>query len=142
MSKTRLAAVMIDIDYFKKYNDTRGHVQGDRLLKELGGILASRTRKSDLVCRYGGEEFLVLLHETGIEGARVVAEELRQTVEAELGVTISLGVAEYSEALMKEEEELIARADEALYRAKAMGRNRTEVTLHADAGGGTRQDGT
>jgi len=141
-SKTRLAAVMIDIDYFKKYNDTRGHVQGDRLLKELGGILASRTRKSDLVCRYGGEEFLVLLHETGIEGARVVAEELRQTVEAELGVTISLGVAEYSEALMKEEEELIARADEALYRAKAMGRNRTEVTLHADAGGGTRQDGT
>jgi diguanylate cyclase (GGDEF)-like protein len=133
-SGTRLSAILIDIDHFKKYNDTRGHVAGDRLLKELGKFLAGQTRKSDLAVRYGGEEFLLLLHETGIQGAGIFAEQLRRTVEMDLDVTISLGVAEYSGARMNDDE-FIALADSALYRAKAKGRNRTEIDIDTGPAG-------
>lgn len=123
-----LSVVMIDIDHFKDYNDTFGHVAGDKILSELARIIASKTREADLAVRYGGEEFLLLLHETGSEGARTVAETLRKTVEQELGITISLGVAVMSGTFTTTKEDFISRADEALYRAKQKGRNRVEVS--------------
>jgi diguanylate cyclase (GGDEF)-like protein len=121
-----LSLVMIDIDHFKHFNDTQGHLAGDQLLTLLAKILLREVRRADYVFRYGGEEFLVLLPETGPERAREAAERLRQTVEAEAGVTISLGVAHLEESPSKPEQ-LIAHADRALYRAKQNGRNRVET---------------
>ncbi len=124
--RKNLSVIMLDIDYFKKYNDTHGHVAGDKLLSDVGRIILGKTRDGDFSVRYGGEEFLMVLHETDLEGARLLAETLRKTFEAELGITMSLGVAQYSDRL-REDEKLIAAADEALYRAKENGRNRVEV---------------
>jgi diguanylate cyclase (GGDEF)-like protein len=121
-----LSLVMIDIDHFKHYNDTQGHLAGDQLLTMLAKILLREVRRADYVFRYGGEEFLVLLPETGPERAQEAAERLRKTVEAEAGVTISLGVAHLEESPSKPEQ-LIAHADRALYRAKQNGRNRVET---------------
>jgi len=122
-----LSVVMLDIDHFKNYNDTYGHVEGDRLLVRLADILLREVRKADYIFRYGGEEFLVLLPETGPDRARETAERLRRAVEAKAGgVTISLGIASLSESL-QEKDRLIDVADNALYRAKKNGRNRVET---------------
>ncbi|EKD38335.1 MAG: Response regulator receiver modulated diguanylate cyclase [uncultured bacterium] len=119
--------VMLDIDHFKNYNDTRGHLEGDKLLVRLADILMREVRKADYVFRYGGEEFLVILPATGSHMAFRAAERLRRAVETwGGGVTISLGVASLCEAL-DTKEKLIDAADSALYRAKANGRNRVEV---------------
>lgn len=122
-----LSVLMMDIDYFKKYNDTHGHQAGDRLLKEVGNVLTEEVRTGDLVARYGGEEFLVLLPDTEIEGAVNTAERIRTAVSESLGVTISIGAAAYQ--MEEKPEGLIERADKALYRAKEGGRNRVEVDL-------------
>lgn len=126
---TRLAAVMLDIDHFKRVNDTYGHLAGDRVLKEIAGVLGKGVRRADLIGRYGGEEFCILL--PGIERDALLAklEALRASVAAtpiahgaeHLTVTISLGASqEPAETLQA----LIDRADAALYQAKEGGRNR------------------
>ncbi len=119
------SVIMLDIDYFKKYNDTYGHPAGDKLLVELAKILKGEVREIDLVVRYGGEEFLILLPETKLSEAYEVAERIRKTVEAETGITISLGVSSYQQGMQKKED-LINKSDEALYLAKQKGKNRVE----------------
>lgn len=124
----RLSVIMLDIDHFKRYNDTRGHVEGDRLLAKIAAILSREMRSADYLFRYGGEEFLVILPESDLAMACAVAERLREAVEAEGEVTISLGVATYR-TTMQDKESLVREADAALYRAKENGRNRVERTV-------------
>ncbi len=127
------AALMVDIDYFKRVNDLYGHAIGDQALQGLARHLNSMTRDIDIVGRYGGEEFVILLSKTPLGAARDIAERLRSAVEnsplatdsGNLRVTISLGVAAISSET-PDLETLIARADQALYIAKHKGRNRVE----------------
>src|SRR5712691_8223473 len=127
-----VAAIMLDIDHFKRFNDTLGHEAGDLVLRELAGVLGRFARESDVACRYGGEEFLVLLPECPFDDARCKAEQLREEVaklelrydDRPLGpVTVSIGVAAFPDHA-KESEELLRCADDALYLAKQTGRNR------------------
>ena len=123
-----LSLVLLDIDHFKKFNDEYGHNEGDRVLRMTADVMKKVLRKMDCIGRWGGEEFMVLLPHTGLEGAYATAEKIRLSVASSdinrfRGVTISLGVAEYRP---KETfESLVGRADAAMYRAKAEGRNRT-----------------
>ena len=129
-SHTSLAVMMIDIDHFKKVNDTYGHAAGDKVLQEVAAILKNTVREADLVCRWGGEEFVVFLHKCAVADAERIAEQLRSKVAAQLyeyelyhlNVTLSIGIASYrhDEGL----QEVMARADGALYLAKDTGRNR------------------
>jgi len=121
-----LSLLMLDIDHFKKYNDTYGHLAGDRLLISIADTVSAEVRETDLVVRYGGEEFLILLPDTDITHAQQTAERIRKAVEKKTGVTISLGVSTHQYE-MREKEELIDKADIALYKAKQNGRNRVEV---------------
>ena len=125
-----LSLIMIDLDHFKKFNDSYGHLEGDTLLRKIAQILKSSLRETDYVARYGGEEFAVILPETNKAGASFAAERVRKTISeqtfGEVGekMTISLGVASYpDDACLRTD--LIKKADEALYRAKKEGRNRT-----------------
>jgi len=113
--------VLVDLDDFKRINDERGHPEGDRLLKEVGRYLVAHVRREDLVGRWGGEEFALLLPETNPLQAERLAERLREGLKA-LGVTASFGVAGYRGDLL----DLYQRADRALYRAKAGGKDRVE----------------
>lgn len=130
-NKTLLSLVLMDIDHFKKINDIYGHDEGDRVLEAMATILSSMTREGDMVARYGGEEFILLLPGSSMEQSYQIAERTRERISKEVSVrnnqkiTISLGVAEY----VHEEsiDTLIKRADEALYKAKGAGRNRTEM---------------
>jgi two-component system, cell cycle response regulator len=132
-----LACLMIDIDNFKMINDTYGHMAGDAAITQVACILSEVGRATDTVCRYGGEEFLMLLAETDLEGALTVAEKIRHTTAARLfgdgqsifRLTLSLGVAELNEH--ESGNDMIARADSALYKAKQDGRNRVEMALVA-----------
>lgn len=127
-----LSVVMIDADHFKEYNDTFGHVQGDQVLKRLGGVFEKNLREVDTVARFGGEEFILLLPDTDKHGAIAVAEKLRKLVEREKcydadgnetrKITISLGVATFPDDVGGIED-LIDHADIALYRSKEKGRN-------------------
>jgi diguanylate cyclase (GGDEF)-like protein len=121
-----LSIIMLDIDHFKKYNDSYGHVEGDRLLVAIANILLRQLRSPDHVFRYGGEEFLVMLPETDVKNAYKVAERLRKAVAAHSKVTISLGVSSYHTSIQGKEA-LISAADDALYLAKQNGRDRVEV---------------
>ena len=135
--KNPLCAMMIDIDFFKKVNDTYGHASGDSVLRTVASIIKEHLRESDIPSRYGGEEFAVLLPYTHIEEAQIVGERLRKAVEAapipidkkNINVTISMGLAEFTPE--ESGEELFKRADTALYEAKASGRNR--VCIHKNA---------
>ena len=127
-----LTLVMADIDHFKRFNDTYGHQMGDQALKQVAELLLSSVRAADYVCRYGGEEFAILLPETDLVAARTMAERSRQRVEqqpVDVGkgqpapLTVSLGVATYPEHA-DDSSSLLAQADAALYDAKAAGRNR------------------
>lgn len=117
----KLAAIMLDIDHFKKYNDSHGHQAGDELLAAIGRILLGVVRESDVAARYGGEEFVILLPETTNPPAREIAERIRRTVEAQTEVTVSLGVSYLQPGMSGET--LIGMADAALYQAKESGRN-------------------
>jgi diguanylate cyclase (GGDEF)-like protein len=127
-----LSLVMFDIDFFKKVNDTHGHLAGDAVLKEVSRRIKTRIRREDLFARYGGEEFCCILTKTLRDGALLFADALRQIIAREpfahenlqLQVTVSLGVAELSQIQPQTGEELIRRADENLYSAKHAGRNR------------------
>lgn len=128
--RDRISVIMLDIDHFKKFNDTYGHKVGDSGIRHLAGIISESVRKTDIVGRYGGEEFMVTLPDTGIRDAAVVAEKLRLAVEEStfnhgLKMTVSIGCAEYDPSNDIESfEDLCSRADEALYEAKNGGRNR------------------
>ncbi len=129
-----LALIMIDIDHFKKFNDTWGHQAGDLVLKEVARLIKSSCRSGDTVARYGGEEIAVILPMTGSGKAEMVAERIRQAVEKHrialhkeyLSVTISLGLAMLN-AGIADKDTLIRCADKALYASKAQGRNRLTV---------------
>ncbi|NGM86535.1 diguanylate cyclase [Parapusillimonas sp. SGNA-6] len=126
-----VAAVVFDVDYFKTVNDTHGHAVGDEVLKAIATVSQDQARIEDVVARMGGEEFLVLLPDTGLEPARRFAERLRQTIEQTRfpipeRVTISLGVACYPDHGADIMNVLMA-ADDALYEAKSKGRNRVYV---------------
>jgi two-component system cell cycle response regulator len=129
-----LSVVLCDLDFFKAVNDTHGHPAGDAVLRTFAEVMAQTFREPDLVGRIGGEEFLVLLPETDVEGAVVGAERLRKAMEAtpvDIGgtlirVTCSLGVATRTDDDI-EPGALVGRADAALYKAKAAGRNRVEA---------------
>ncbi|WP_434563277.1 diguanylate cyclase [Pseudomonas sp. Z5-35] len=129
-----LSLVMLDIDHFKRVNDTYGHQAGDKVIENVARLLHEHVRESDVAGRYGGEEFGVVLSDTDKEGARVFAERLRKAVEEllvqyngqDIRFTISLGVADLSEP-SNDHAELIARADQALYTSKKTGRNRVTV---------------
>lgn len=121
------SVIMLDIDFFKDFNDTKGHPAGDVLLSELSKLILKESREVDLVVRYGGEEFLILLPDTSLEKSYEAAERLRKVVESKTEVTISLGVASYSKKTVKEKD-LIDKADAALYKAKQNGRNRIETS--------------
>lgn len=128
--KQKLSLAMIDIDHFKKFNDTYGHLVGDEVLYELAQNLQETIRRYDVLARFGGEEFLVLLPETSITKAKIATERMRNGLDRspklkKYGVTVSIGVTEYKEGdTMKK---MIKRADKALYSAKKNGRNRVEV---------------
>jgi len=130
----RLSLVMVDVDNFKNYNDTLGHMQGDEALKVIASTLGSKSRKIDTVARYGGEEFAIVMPGTSKENARLFAERLRGEVEKIFAdekdiqpnkrLTISCGVASYPEDASSKED-LVMRSDIALYDAKMSGKNRT-----------------
>lgn len=133
--KHPLACILVDIDHFKAVNDTYGHPIGDKVLIEVAAAIRESIRTTDLVARFGGEEFIVLAPETSAAAAHMVAERIRRaitektTAKADQGlpvVTASLGVAT-TEVPVLDESDLVAKADTALYRAKHEGRNRVVV---------------
>lgn len=140
-----LSVLMIDVDHFKEYNDKCGHLAGDEALRRLGRSCEEISRESDIIARFGGEEFVMILTETDLASARVVAERLQECIERtdfdcqerlEAGrLTVSIGVAQLdhgSGVKYESASSLINRADHALYQAKEKGRNRIEVAPAAD----------
>ena len=138
-NNTPFSVILVDIDYFKKVNDRFGHLVGDSLLKGVARVLRSQTRRNDMVARFGGEEFLILLPETDVAGAYSVAEKIRTTLlnkewtikesKKSIGlVTASMGIALYD--MDESDNSVIHRADAALYKAKAQGRN--QVVIQAE----------
>lgn len=129
-----LSFALIDLDYFKKVNDTFGHAAGDEVLKEVAARFSDSVRSSDLIARYGGEEFAVLMPQTPLEDAVQFAEKIRSVVEETpirtedtvIPVTVSIGVASNSLTHFDSTLELVDSADKALYRAKESGRNQVQ----------------
>ncbi|WP_331344425.1 sensor domain-containing diguanylate cyclase [Cellvibrio sp. UBA7661] len=132
-AKTPLSMILLDIDHFKTINDNHGHLTGDRVIMRVARLLENSLRNGDVLCRWGGEEFLILLKQTSLDAAQGVAEKLREVMAAEqfqlgtktLHITGSFGVAEFGgvETLVH----FFARVDRALYLAKSAGRNRIEA---------------
>ena len=132
---TPLSLLMIDIDYFKHYNDTNGHLAGDEVLRAIAILIERGVRQTDIVARYGGEEFSAILTNTGRDGAFEIAERVRKNVsdtcfpnesaQPNKDLTVSVGVATFSSSISTLTD-LIREADHALYRAKKGGRNRVE----------------
>ncbi len=129
-----LSLIMLDIDHFKKVNDSFGHLTGDDVLAGVASELSSSIRVTDFVGRYGGEEFIVVLTRTRLDGALIVAGRLRKIIDEartrdsdgnDIQVTVSLGLTEYRQG--DDPRSLISRADKALYMAKENGRNRVET---------------
>jgi diguanylate cyclase (GGDEF)-like protein len=136
--RTPLTCLMIDVDHFKSINDRYGHLAGDEVLRQLAHCINGEVRSSDVSARYGGEEFVILLPNTSMDAGRLLAERIRQavaveafelrSVEGQLPITVSIGVAEHQPGSSEQDlkvagERLIALADLALYEAKAGGRN-------------------
>ncbi len=127
-----LSLIMLDIDHFKEINDIHGHAGGDQVLMRLATVLRSQTRDIDTICRYGGEEFVILLPFTDLRGAMAKAEQIRRAAAVQqlrwngqhIRFKVSLGVAELANSAW-DVETLVAAADQALYQAKREGRNRT-----------------
>ncbi|MBI3392296.1 MAG: diguanylate cyclase [Nitrospirae bacterium] len=144
--KVPLSLLMVDIDNFKRVNDTRGHQAGDEVLRTVACLLEGDLRRSDLLARYGGEEFVILLPGTTIDRAYFKAERLRRLIEDhsfaynghEIGLTISAGVSAVPMDGVKGIDDFLGMADRALYRAKRGGRNRVEI---GDGTGGEEKGG-
>jgi two-component system cell cycle response regulator len=133
---TSMALLMLDIDHFKKINDTYGHPAGDAVLVAVADALTRSVRNEDVVARYGGEEFAIILRSINVEGGRMLGERLRRMIELlqvdvggpqPLKVTVSVGVAAFPESNVQNGVELVEAADTALYRAKNGGRNRISL---------------
>jgi diguanylate cyclase (GGDEF)-like protein len=132
-----LAVLMFDIDHFKQVNDTYGHVVGDRVLRNISGMIRQGIREGDILLRYGGEEFMVILPGASRDDAFAIAERVRHIVREnattyganQICVTISVGLDSMPETSINNEQELIANADGALYQSKNAGRDRT--TIHS-----------
>ena len=132
-----ITVAMMDIDDFKKVNDTYGHLAGDYILKEISKIILTTLRKTDFVYRYGGEEICILMPETPLENAVIPLERIRKTIEnrnfifegKQIKTTISVGISTYKKEL-RDAKELIEKADEALYKAKRDGKNRVITENH------------
>ncbi|GAB4349725.1 MAG: GGDEF domain-containing protein [Gammaproteobacteria bacterium] len=133
--RSPFSVLMADIDHFKRFNDTHGHLVGDKVLRFVASVLKRTLKGRDLAARFGGEEFAVILPQTGLEGAASVAEQIRKAVssgqlrdtangERYGTITISIGVAQYTPG--ESPDALLQRVDRALYGAKAQGRNRVE----------------
>lgn len=137
-TKMPVSLIYMDIDHFKKYNDQNGHPMGDQLLKMFATVLQKTSRKNDIVCRIGGEEFVMILPHTDAKGAAIKAEKLRRILEATkfpfgekqpLGfVSSSMGVSEYP-SHSSDPESLVKAADEALYVSKSTARNRVTLAV-------------
>lgn len=129
--ETSLSLLLLDIDHFKKVNDTHGHLAGDAVLSNFAQVLSRAVRNEDVVARFGGEEFAIILRSIGIESAVQMAERLRRLVEAThavatsglLKATVSIGVAGLPSSVVRTPDQLVEAADKALYQAKADGRN-------------------
>ncbi|HUI71244.1 MAG TPA: sensor domain-containing diguanylate cyclase [Spirochaetia bacterium] len=136
--KSTFSLLMFDIDHFKKFNDVYGHLQGDRIIREIARVLMRSIRQVDFPARYGGEEFAVILPSVDLTGALVVAERIRRKIEsfafpnanggAPLHVTISVGATELDPESAYVPTEIIRDADKALYKSKAEGRNRVSAS--------------
>jgi len=131
-----LSALMVDIDKFKLINDTNGHIVGDDVIKEIANILLGLTRESDVVVRFGGEEFIILLPNTNIEGASLIAGKIKVAIEDKkmvldngtvIDFTASIGVAECDYDKDSDIDSLVHRVDVAMYDAKRSGRNKVVV---------------
>jgi len=129
--------ITLDIDKFKKINDTYGHLVGDEVIIKVAHIIEAEVRTSDIVARFGGEEFVMLLQDCNLDDAYKVAEKVREDIEktsisvhidTEVKFTVSIGVAQFSEVDNNNIELTLSRADEALYKAKNIGRNKTVVS--------------
>jgi diguanylate cyclase (GGDEF)-like protein len=128
---SELAVLLIDLDFFKRINDTDGHLAGDEVLRQLASRIQSAVRTVDIVARYGGEEFVVILPETSPTGAMTFADRLRLGIETQefpvgegiIRLTVSIGVSTFPAANIASADDLFARADAAMYRAKQDGRN-------------------
>ncbi|PIQ26344.1 hypothetical protein COW36_14850 [bacterium (Candidatus Blackallbacteria) CG17_big_fil_post_rev_8_21_14_2_50_48_46] len=136
--KKPLSLIISDVDYFKKFNDTHGHLLGDRVLKEIAVILQDSVRETDIVARYGGEELAILLPETPLKAACEVAERIRRNVaqfaftgkdNQTVSLSLSMGVTCTDEDMDLQVSELIVRADTALYKAKNQGRNQISQAM-------------
>jgi diguanylate cyclase (GGDEF)-like protein len=127
-----LSIVMFDIDVFKRINDTYGHLSGDRVLKTIVSLIKEEVRKIDYLIRWGGDEFILILPETNLEGTKGLAERIRNSIANHKfdnmeGVTVSLGITHFRKG--DSEGTLMKRADEALYKAKMNGGNRVEINI-------------
>lgn len=127
------AMMFVDADHFKEINDTKGHQYGDQVLKFIASTLTECTRESDLVCRYGGEEFIIYLPDGAVDVAVSLADRIHQSLlsNPEFDVTVSIGIT--NSIINENIDDVISRADKALYKAKQNGRNRTEVILKDSA---------
>jgi two-component system cell cycle response regulator len=134
--ESMLTLLLLDIDHFKRINDERGHLVGDGVLRQIGALVEASVRTVDIAARYGGEEFVLILPETSQEGGIIFAERLRESIERypfdasgeePLHLTASIGVATFPSPRVDSTEDLFARADEALYRAKSSGRNQVRT---------------
>ena len=131
-NESDLCCLLLDIDHFKKVNDTYGHPCGDAILKDIANLIRRSLRKTDVAARYGGEEFVILLPQTNVNGASRLAEHIRALIESNLfhfglstiRLTVSIGIATRLSHRPEKPQELLATADRALYRAKDGGRNR------------------
>jgi len=143
-----LTLLMLDLDFFKQINDSHGHPAGDEVLIQTARLLQSSIRKCDVACRYGGEEFAVIMPNTPLPNARVFCERLRREIEKtmvgydsiQIQFTVSIGLAEYCQDIDTSIAQLIKRADDGLYAAKQQGRNR--VVAAEDAAVGLAADAT
>jgi diguanylate cyclase (GGDEF)-like protein len=143
---TPFSIIMMDVDDFKKLNDSYGHLVGDRVLRAIANVIKAQMRGVDTAARYGGEEMAVILPRTEMVGAYNLAERIRESI-AELrittdddppkalGVTASLGIAAYPESKAVNGEDLVRKADRALYRAKKTGKNRVELFWNDEPSG-------
>ncbi len=142
-----LSVVMLDIDFFKKVNDTYGHVAGDYVLKVVAKLIGKSLRTEDILCRYGGEEFAIILRSTDANEALLVCERIRKAIAAygfdhdgrDIAITVSMGIATLRDTNFQTAQDLVKEADKYLYKAKEAGRNRSACAPYTRKGGEDRK---